>query len=120
MSAVEIEREKNLAGEKKREFWISSDSGNCRGLRVPPSPHPSEWLDWRGICKNGLQNLERLGVRGQNLHNKELAAFFGAPSRTVIGLTMICFLNFSVKVRCHNGAVEIFAICKEREGAPAV
>src|SRR5579864_6339035 len=42
-----------------------------------PLPHPpSESLDWRGFCKNGLQNIEPLGVRGQNLDFKDLASFF--------------------------------------------
>ena len=42
---------------------------------VPPSPHPSECLDWRGFYKNGLQNLEPVGVTGQNLDKKEVTSF---------------------------------------------
>jgi hypothetical protein len=45
---------------------------------IPPLPPTSETLDWRGFCKNGLQNLERLGVRCQNLDFKELTGFFKA------------------------------------------
>ena len=47
---------------------------------IPPSPHPSESLDWRGFRKNGPQNLERLGVRGQNLDFKELTGLFEAAA----------------------------------------
>jgi hypothetical protein len=71
----------------------------------PPPPPPSESLDWRGFCKNALQNLERLGVRGQNLENKELAAFFAGTACTASALTMICSLSLRVKVRCHRGWV---------------
>jgi hypothetical protein len=35
--------------------------------RAPPLLPPSECRDWRGVCKNGLQNLESQGVRSQNL-----------------------------------------------------
>jgi len=35
-----------------------------------PSPTSLKKLDWRGSCKNGSQNLERLGFRGQNIDNK--------------------------------------------------
>ena len=97
---------------KEGVLWTCSDSGKSGVMGVPPSPLPSECLDWRGVCKNGLQNLERLGVRGQNLDNKELAAFFSALACTVTASTMICFLNFAVKVRCHKWAVETFAIRK--------
>lgn len=69
---------------------------------VPPSPHPSESRDRRGACKNGLQNLEPEGVRGQNLENKEVVAVLAIVSSTASALTMICSLNFTVKVRCHN------------------
>jgi hypothetical protein len=47
------------------------------GIRgVPPSPTRSECRDWRGFRKNALQNLEPLGLKGQNIDNKGLAAFF--------------------------------------------
>ena len=72
----------------------------------PPPPTPSECLDWRGVCKNGLQNLERLGLRGQNLESKGLTAFFVVGAYTASALTMICFLSFGVKVLCHKGPVE--------------
>src|SRR5258708_19372056 len=68
---------------------------------VPPSPPPSESCDWRGVCKKCLQNLEHQGFRDQNLENKGLAAFFVVVARTASALTMICFLEFEVKVGCH-------------------
>jgi hypothetical protein len=61
-------------------------------MGYPPLPPPSECLDWRGVRKNGLQNLERLGVRGQNIDYKELAGFFEGSVPTAIALTMICSL----------------------------
>src|SRR6266567_1982962 len=71
----------------------------------PPSPAPSECLDWRGVCKNGLQNLERLRVRGQNLYNKGVVASFAEALSTASALTMICCLNFEVKVGCHKSGL---------------
>jgi hypothetical protein len=56
-----------------------------------PSPTPLKSRDWRGVCKNGLQNIERLGVRGQNLDFKELAGVFASGLRTAFALAMICF-----------------------------
>jgi hypothetical protein len=56
---------------------------------TPPSPLPSESLDWRGFCKNGRQNLEPQGFRGQNLDNKGLAAFFAVAACTASALTML-------------------------------
>ena len=77
----------------------------CTKLGVPPPPSPSESLDWRGVCKNGLQNLERLRVRGQNLYNKGVAASFAEALSTASALTMICCLNFEVKVGCHKSGM---------------
>ncbi len=61
---------------------MESKDGSVLGIRLvlgyPPSPHPSESLDWRGLYKNGPQNLERLGLRGQNLDFKELTGLFEA------------------------------------------
>jgi hypothetical protein len=53
-----------------------------------PSPTPSKSLDWRGFCKNGSQNLEPQGFRGQNLDNKGLAAFFAVGACTASALTI--------------------------------
>ena len=51
---------------------------NVSGFRVSvkteiwknPSLPRSERAAWRGVYKKGLQNLERVRVRGQNLDNK--------------------------------------------------
>ena len=48
------------------------ENGRFRGY--PPPPTPSESRDWRGVCKNRLQNLEPQGFRGQNLENKGVRA----------------------------------------------
>jgi hypothetical protein len=71
-------------------------------LEVPPLPHLSESPDWRGFCKKCLQNLERQGVRGQNLDYKELAVRTVIISCTAYALTMICFSKIERKVRCHT------------------
>ena len=67
---------------------------------------PFESLDGRGFCKKSLQNLERQGVRGQNLDNKGVKRRSAIFAYAASALTMICLLNLRVKVRCHNGAVE--------------
>ncbi len=58
-------------------------------LRYPPPPTLSESLDWRGFCKNGPQNLERLRVKGQNLENKGVAAVSLPSSYTAFASAMI-------------------------------
>ena len=50
--------------------------GRYAGLWGPPGALPLKGLTGAGFCKNGLQNLERLGVRGQILDNKRLTVFF--------------------------------------------
>ena len=62
-------------------------------------------LTWRGVCKNGLQNLEPQGFRGQNPDNKGVAVLFEVAACTASALTMICFLDSGVKVRCHTTCV---------------
>ncbi len=57
-----------------------------------PYPTPLKSLDWRGVCKNGLQNLEPQGFRGQNLDNKGLAVFLAVAVCTASALTIFCFL----------------------------
>jgi len=59
---------------------------------VSPLPHPCESLDWRGLCKKCLQNPERLGVRGQNLENKELRSVLAVFLPTASALTIICLI----------------------------
>lgn len=67
----------------------------------PPSPTPLRCRDWRGVYKNGLQNLERVGVRGQNLENKAVKTLVAIFLFTASALTMIGSFDFRVKVRCH-------------------
>jgi hypothetical protein len=57
----------NLGGDAFLVVFARVESGKILVSRGTPSPHPSECFDWRGVRKNGLQNLERLRVRGQNL-----------------------------------------------------
>jgi hypothetical protein len=71
--------------------------------QVPPLPPPSECRDWREVCKNGLQNLEPQGFRGQNLENKGVRAQLAISACTASALTMICSLNSGIKVRRHIG-----------------
>ncbi len=81
--------------------------GEKEGSRsIPPPPWVSESRDWRGVCKNGLQNLERVRARGQNLENKRVKFLFAISAYTASALAMICFLNFAVKVRYHIWAEE--------------
>jgi hypothetical protein len=60
----------------------------------PPLPRPSERLDWRGFCKNGLQNLEPQEFMGQNLDNKRLVAFFVVAAPSATALIIFCSLLF--------------------------
>ncbi len=63
------------------------------GLRgIPPPPSPCESLDWGGVCKNGLQNLEGKPLRGQNPDNKGLAVFFAVATCTASALTIFCLI----------------------------
>lgn len=73
----------------------------------PPSPHPPRSRAWRGFCKNGLQNIERVGVRGQNIDFKDLTSFFEPTEQTAFALAIFYFPDFWRKVRCHNRPVEI-------------
>jgi hypothetical protein len=70
---------------------------------VPPLPPTSESLNWRGVCKKCPQNLEPQGVRGQNLETKGLIASVWTLVYTASALSMICSLDFEVKVGCHMG-----------------
>src|ERR1700733_4810383 len=73
-------------------FWPDSFWENGGGSGYPPPPPPLESLDWRGFCKNGLQNLERLEVRGQNIDNKAVMRFFSASSFTAFASAIICLV----------------------------
>ena len=103
---MEMYQKNSWTVEFNRRFWCRVVSGKFCLRGVPPSPTPSESLDWRGVCKNALQNLEPQGVRGQNLDNKELAGVSRRDRRTAHALTMICFLLDGRKVRCHSRVVE--------------
>jgi len=50
-----------------RSKWWDQSGKNSRHWRYPPSPHTSEWLAGRGVCKKCLQNLDCRSLRGQNL-----------------------------------------------------
>jgi hypothetical protein len=100
---VEITRKNNLSAASQSEIWVVPNWEIPSGLGCPPPPPPSESLAWRGVCKNGLQNIERLGVRGQNLDFKELTGFFASHSHTAFAMAIICFPKFSRKGRCHIG-----------------
>ena len=76
-------------------------------MGYPPPPDPLKTLDWRGLCKNGLQNLEGVVVRGQNLDLKGLTDYFNHGVHTAFALAMICSFRLRGKVGCHNGPVEI-------------
>jgi len=80
---------------------------NLVGRYPSPLPPPLESRDWRGFRKNGLQNLQPQGFRGQNIDNKQLRLLAGHSLCTAWALIIICFSNFSRKVRCHITPVEI-------------
>jgi hypothetical protein len=89
--------------------------------RGTPSLHPLKSRDWRGVCKNGPQNIELLRVRGQNIEFKELAGVFVSGSFTAFALAIMCSLKFSRKGRYHIGlwisllAVEKSIIAQDAE-----
>src|SRR5271169_4394044 len=100
-------------------FWEFSGE---RG--IPPSPCPSESLDWRGFRKSDLQNLEPQGFRGQDHDNTGLAGFFVVVGCTASALTIFCFLAEERKVRCHTRSAGgpgfcIFFLVPER-GCPVL
>ena len=76
---------------RKRAILVSSVLGIRLGLGYTPLPPPPlKALTGAGFARGGVQNLERLGVRSQNLDFKELTGFFLTPARTAHALTMIC------------------------------
>ena len=66
-------------------FW---ERARYRG--IPPPPHPSKSRARSGFCKNGLQNIERVRVRGQNIDFKDLVSLSGLPGQTAFALAIIC------------------------------
>ena len=87
--------------------------GAILGIRVEfevsPLPSPLRYRSGRGFRKNGLQNLEHVGVRGQNLDSKRVARFGSSLTDTASALTMISLSIFRVKVRCHTVPVDFRA-----------
>jgi hypothetical protein len=76
--------------------------GKVCGKQVyPPPPHTSESLDWRGFCKNALQNLEPQRFRDRNLDCKSLSGIPVAVLSAACALEMIYFFSGARKVRCH-------------------
>jgi hypothetical protein len=73
---------------------------------TPPPPTPSKSLDWRGVCKSGSQNLEPLGVRGQNLDNKGVAAFAAMAGTTDSAFPMICSFGCEWQGWMSHGLVD--------------
>jgi|SRR5580658_722802 hypothetical protein len=55
-----------------RERVSCEENRGLLGTPLPPTPLKA--LTGAGFAKNGLQNLERLGLRGQNLDNKDFMA----------------------------------------------
>jgi hypothetical protein len=83
--------------------------GHCGKTAVgwgTPLPPTAESLDWSGVCKNALQGLEPIRLKGQNLDNTGVIAIPALFAYTASAFTMICSSNFEVKVRCHMGSVE--------------
>jgi len=100
-SLVEILVKLTFAGSFSLMVLVGTDLGEGLLFAVPPPPSLHAWRDWRGVCKNGLQNLERQGFRGQNLDYKRLNPFALIESYTAYALAMICFSFCEGKVRCH-------------------
>jgi len=83
-------------------------SRKIRAFRGYPPPPPSECLDWRGVCKKCLQNLDVKEVRGQNLDSKGDRPPVAVFIYTASALTIIRLLRARGKVRCHMLAVDFF------------
>jgi hypothetical protein len=84
----------------------------CQGY---PSPLATESLDWRGFCKNALQNLEPQELRGQDLDNEGVTIRLAFLVSTASALTMICRLNFEVKVGRHKQLRKNAGSCRKQQ-----
>jgi hypothetical protein len=49
-----------------------------------------------------VQNIERVGVRYQNIDSKGVARFFALPLSAAFGLAIFCSIFWGRKVRCHK------------------
>lgn len=96
----------NLGDEGPGSLLSGFRLGKNLRFRVSPLPPTSERLDWGGVCKSGVQNLEPQRFRGQNLESKGVIAIPKLLVRTASALTIICSSNSGVKVRCHMDCVE--------------
>jgi hypothetical protein len=68
--AVEISQKNSSKRGSERRVWRKSILGKTWLFDIPPSTPPCGCLDWGGVGKNGLQNLEGKPLRGHNLENK--------------------------------------------------
>ena len=74
---------------------------------IPPPPTLPEAAPGAGFAKMACKNIERVGVRGQNIDFKDLTSFFEPTEQTAFALAIFYFPDFWRKVRCHNRPVEI-------------
>jgi hypothetical protein len=74
-----------------------------------PSPTPLESRAGRGFCKNGLQNLERLGFSSQNLERQGVSSRVAGFPSTASAFAMMRFLKTRSKGRCHKLPLWIFS-----------
>jgi len=107
---VEIGAKNSWVGGSGSQLFGGFILGNQSGPGIPPPPCPLKCRDWRGVCKNALQNLEPLGVRGQNLENKGVGGVLTHGARTAFALASFCFFNFGRKVRCHMGLWNLLGV----------
>ena len=73
-----------------RAFFQLVHFGKTHIPRGTPLPHPSESLDWRGFRRVVLQNLERLGVKGQNIDFEGLEGSLATSICAAFALAIIC------------------------------
>src|SRR5580704_7383691 len=115
-SARRVWRATRLCGNLPKEIvrkaprtplFMLIHSGKSRLLQVyPPPPPPSECLDWRGVCKKCLQNLDVKELRGQNLDNKGVRPSAAAFVSTASASTIIRSFCDGGKVTCHMRPVD--------------
>src|ERR1700693_1105379 len=77
--------------------------------RLGGPPHPPQSLESLGWACFGPQNLDVKDLTHQNLDSKGLRGGTMWVHPTVTTSAMITRFSFGRKVRCHTGAVEMFA-----------